>query len=67
MDVSPRGRWPLIKSAIWGKLASADNNLLDGGSVTALHFAFYNPEGQWEAENHGVDQTSRLSLTQSLA
>jgi len=29
--------------------------LIDGGSVTAPHFAFYSPEGKWEIENHGVD------------
>jgi len=28
--------------------------LIDGGSVTAPHFAFYSPEGEWEVENHGV-------------
>jgi tricorn protease len=27
---------------------------MDGGSVTAPHFAFYSPEGKWEVENHGV-------------
>jgi tricorn protease len=28
--------------------------LIDGGSVTAPHFAFYTPEGKWDIENHGV-------------
>ena len=28
---------------------------MDGGSVTAPHFAFWNPEGTWDVENHGVD------------
>jgi tricorn protease len=28
--------------------------LIDGGSVTAPHFAFWTPEGKWEVENRGV-------------
>ena len=29
--------------------------LIDGGSVTAPHFAFWNPDGKWDVENHGAD------------
>src|SRR5262249_58363050 len=28
--------------------------LLDGGRVTAPHFAFWTPEGEWEVETRGV-------------
>ena len=47
---------PLIGKRTWGGLIGIGGYpaLIDGGSVTAPHFAFYNPEGQWEIENHGV-------------
>lgn len=28
--------------------------LIDGGSVTAPRVAFFNPNGTWDVENHGV-------------
>ncbi len=47
---------PLIGKRTWGGLVGIGGypNLIDGGSVTAPHFAFYSPEGRWEVENHGV-------------
>ncbi|MEW6126284.1 MAG: PDZ domain-containing protein [Acidobacteriota bacterium] len=47
---------PLIGKRTWGGLVGIGGYpaLVDGGSVTAPHFAFYNPESQWEVENHGV-------------
>jgi len=47
---------PLIGKRTWGGLVGIGGypNLIDGGSVTAPHFAFYTPEGKWEIENHGV-------------
>ncbi|HEY7184718.1 MAG TPA: PDZ domain-containing protein [Blastocatellia bacterium] len=47
---------PLIGKRTWGGLVGIGGypNLMDGGSVTAPHFAFYTPEGKWEIENHGV-------------
>ena len=47
---------PLIGKRTWGGLIGIGGYpvLVDGGSVTAPHFAFYSPEGQWEIENHGV-------------
>ena len=46
----------LIGKRTWGGLVGIGGYpvLVDGGSVTAPHFAFYTPEGQWEIENHGV-------------
>jgi tricorn protease len=46
----------LIGKRTWGGLVGIGGYppLIDGGSVTAPHFAFYTPEGQWEIENHGV-------------
>jgi tricorn protease len=50
------GLGPLIGKRTWGGLVGIGGypQLIDGGSVTAPHFAFYSPEGQWEVENHGV-------------
>lgn len=51
------GIGPLIGKRTWGGLVGIGGypQLIDGGSVTAPHFAFYSPEGKWEVENHGVD------------
>ena len=50
------GLGPLIGKRTWGGLVGIGGypQLIDGGSVTAPHFAFYSPEGKWEIENHGV-------------
>lgn len=47
---------PLVGKRTWGGLVGIGGypTLLDGGSVTAPHFAFYTPEGQWDIENKGV-------------
>ena len=46
----------LIGKRTWGGLVGIGGypTLVDGGSVTAPHFAFYTPEGQWDIENRGV-------------
>ena len=51
------GIGPLIGKRTWGGLVGIGGYpvLMDGGSVTAPHFAFYSPEGKWEVENHGVE------------
>ncbi|MGE0102900.1 MAG: PDZ domain-containing protein [Blastocatellales bacterium] len=50
------GLGPLIGKRTWGGLVGIGGypQLIDGGSVTAPHFAFYTPEGEWAIENHGV-------------
>jgi tricorn protease len=50
------GIGPLVGKRTWGGLVGIGGypTLIDGGSVTAPHFAFYSPEGEWEVENHGV-------------
>jgi tricorn protease len=47
---------PLIGKRTWGGLVGIGGYppLIDGGSITAPHFAFYSPESEWEVENHGV-------------
>jgi tricorn protease len=55
---------PLIGKRTWGGLVGIGGypSLIDGGSVTAPHFAFYTPEGKWEIENHGVSPDVELDL-----
>ena len=40
----------LVGKRTWGGLVGIGGYpvLIDGGSVTAPHFAFYTPEGEWE-------------------
>jgi tricorn protease len=47
---------PLIGKRTWGGLIGIYDYppLIDGGRVTAPRLAFWNPEGKWEVENHGV-------------
>jgi tricorn protease len=48
---------PLVGKRTWGGLIGIYDYppLIDGGMVTAPRLAFWNPEGKWEVENHGVD------------
>ena len=36
--------------------------LIDGGSVTAPHFAFWNPDGKWDVENVGVSPDIEVEM-----
>jgi len=47
---------PLVGKRTWGGLVGIGGipTLMDGGQVTSPSFGFFNPEGQWEVENHGV-------------
>jgi len=51
-----QGIGPLIGQRTWGGLVGIGGypTLVDGGTVTAPHFAFWNPDGKWEIENFGV-------------
>jgi tricorn protease len=40
--------------------------LIDGGSVTAPHFAFYSANGEWEVENHGVAPDIEVEMDPKL-
>jgi tricorn protease len=55
---------PLIGKRTWGGLVGIGGYpvLMDGGSVTAPHFAFYSPEGKWEIENYGVAPDIEVEL-----
>ncbi len=58
------GVGPLIGKRTWGGLVGIGGypTLIDGGSVTAPHFAFYSPEGKWEIENRGVAPDIEVEL-----
>jgi tricorn protease len=47
----------LIGMRTWGGLVGISGNpqLIDGGSITAPTFAFYEMDGTWGVEGHGVD------------
>lgn len=52
-----RGVGKLIGTRTWGGLVGISGNpvLIDGGRVTAPRFAFYELDGTWGIEGHGVD------------
>jgi tricorn protease len=58
------GLGPLIGKRTWGGAVGYDDYplLVDGGMVTAPRWAFYNLEGQWDIENHGVDPDLEVEL-----
>ncbi len=61
---------PIVGTRTWGGLVGIGGYppLLDGGQVTAPHFAFWSPEGAWEVENHGVAPDYQVEFRpQSLA
>jgi tricorn protease len=48
---------PLVGKRTWGGLVGHYTNpgdLLDGGFTGTPNLAFYNPNGTWDVENHGV-------------
>jgi tricorn protease len=55
---------PLVGKRTWGGLVGIGGYppLIDGGAVTAPHFAFYTPEGQWEVEGQGVPPDYEVEL-----
>ncbi len=58
------GIGPIIGKRTWGGLVGIGGypTLMDGGSVTAPHFAFYTPEGKWDIENRGVAPDIEIDL-----
>jgi tricorn protease len=55
---------PLVGKRTWGGLIGVSQypTLMDGGSVTAPNFGFFNPEGQWDVENHGVQPDYEVEM-----
>lgn len=52
-----RGLGPLIGTRTWGGLVGISGNpqLIDGAVMTVPTFAFYEKDGTWGIEGHGVD------------
>jgi tricorn protease len=59
------GIGPLVGTTTWGGLVGIYNypQLIDGGGVTAPRVAFYNPDGEWDVENHGVKPDIEAELS----
>lgn len=55
---------PLVGKRTWGGLVGIGSIpvLMDGGRVTSPSFGFFNPEGQWEVENHGVQPDYEVDM-----
>ncbi|HEX4966158.1 MAG TPA: PDZ domain-containing protein [Thermoanaerobaculia bacterium] len=55
---------PLIGERTWGGLVGIFDypSLIGGGRVTAPRVAFYNPNGTWDVENHGVAPDVEVEL-----
>ena len=58
------GLGPLVGERTWGGLVGIYSypSLMDGGSVTAPRVAFWNPNGTWDVENHGVAPDVEVEL-----
>jgi tricorn protease len=56
---------PLVGTRTWGGLVGIYDypQLMDGGAVTAPRVAFYNRNGEWDVENHGVAPDVEVELT----
>jgi tricorn protease len=60
---------PIVGKRTWGGLVGIGGypTLIDGGTVTAPHFAFWTPEGQWEVENRGVPPDYEIEMDPKAA
>ena len=58
----------LVGKRTWGGLVGIDQYpaLMDGGTVTAPAFGFFNPDGQWDVENKGVAPDVEVELDPKL-
>jgi tricorn protease len=55
---------PLVGKRTWGGLVGVGETptLMDGGNLTAPSFGFFNPDGQWDVENHGVQPDVEVEM-----
>jgi tricorn protease len=55
---------PLVGKRTWGGLVGIGDIpvLMDGGRVTSPSFGFFNPQGQWDVENHGVQPDFEVDM-----
>jgi tricorn protease len=59
---------PLVGKRTWGGLVGIGGIpvLMDGGHVTSPSFGFFNPQGQWDVENHGVQPDYEVDMEPKL-
>lgn len=63
------GIGPLVGTRTWGGLVGTYTNpadLIDGGIVNTPNLAFYNLEGSWDVENHGVSPDYEVEMDPKL-
>jgi tricorn protease len=63
------GIGPLVGTRTWGGLVghyTGPNDLIDGGFVGTPNLAFYNLEGAWDVENHGVPPDYEVEMDPKL-
>jgi tricorn protease len=55
---------PLVGKRTWGGLVGIGGipTLMDGAQVTSPSFGFFNPQGQWDVENHGVQPDFEVDM-----
>jgi tricorn protease len=55
---------PLVGKRTWGGLVGIGGTptLMDGGAVTSPGFAFFNLNGEWDVENHGVQPDYEVEM-----
>ena len=53
---------PIIGMRTWGGLVGISGNprMMDGGSISAPTFGFYETDGTWGVEGHGIDPDIRV-------
>ena len=58
------GVGPLVGLRTWGGLVGMAGaaRLMDGGSAGAPQSGFWNPNGTWDVENHGVDPDYEIGM-----
>jgi tricorn protease len=63
------GLGPLVGMRTWGGLVghyTGPGDLIDGGNVGTPNLAFYNLEGAWDVENHGVSPDYEVEMDPKL-
>lgn len=63
------GIGPLVGMRTWGGLVGhygSAGDLIDGGSIGMPDLGFYNLEGSWDVENHGVTPDYEVEMTPKL-
>jgi tricorn protease len=63
------GIGPLVGMRTWGGLVghyTGPGDLIDGGNVGTPNLAFYNLDGSWDVENHGVSPDYEVEMNPKL-